>query len=185
MQTLGISNSEVRTESRLKSLFWPSIENAYDVDYLGAQGYWVCTIVGILSAAILLLAGHPILAVFVLSVYYFGGVGVREHSLYAAAFVFFSYVADTFVTFSLVRIFIAAVLLSNFRATWIAARWKPESPDAAMPPRLSATWMDHFVDTVPQTIWPKVRIFFYIISGIYGVLAVVGLAVLGTRYKVR
>jgi hypothetical protein len=37
MQTLGLSDSMPRSESRLKSLFWPSIESSSDVDYLGAQ----------------------------------------------------------------------------------------------------------------------------------------------------
>jgi hypothetical protein len=39
MQTLGLSDSTPRTESRLKSLFWPTIQTGSDVDYLGAQGY--------------------------------------------------------------------------------------------------------------------------------------------------
>jgi hypothetical protein len=45
MQTLGLSDSTVRTKSRLKSLFWPSIQSGADVDYLAVQGFWVCTIV--------------------------------------------------------------------------------------------------------------------------------------------
>jgi hypothetical protein len=36
-----------RTEGRLKSLLWPSIRNGNDVDYLGAQGYWVCALVAV------------------------------------------------------------------------------------------------------------------------------------------
>ncbi|HZR29438.1 MAG TPA: hypothetical protein VFA71_11735 [Terriglobales bacterium] len=39
MQTLGVSDSTPQSENWLKSLFWPSIQS--DVDYLGAQGYWV------------------------------------------------------------------------------------------------------------------------------------------------
>lgn len=49
MQTLGLSDSTVRTEGRLKSLFWPSIQTGADVDYLAVQGFWVCTIVGSLG----------------------------------------------------------------------------------------------------------------------------------------
>src|SRR6266436_4591073 len=37
MQTLGLSDSTPRSESRLKSLFWPSIQSSSDVDYLGAR----------------------------------------------------------------------------------------------------------------------------------------------------
>lgn len=38
MQTLGLTDSAPRTEGRLKSLFWPSIQTGHDVDYLGTQG---------------------------------------------------------------------------------------------------------------------------------------------------
>lgn len=40
METLNLSDSTPRSESRLKSLFWPSIQNGADVDYLGTPGYW-------------------------------------------------------------------------------------------------------------------------------------------------
>lgn len=56
MQTLGLSDSTTRSEGRLKSLFWPSIKNGADVDYLGAQGYWVCTLIAIVS--LYFLCGH-------------------------------------------------------------------------------------------------------------------------------
>jgi hypothetical protein len=36
VETLNLSGSSARSESRLKSLFWPQIENGSDVDYLGA-----------------------------------------------------------------------------------------------------------------------------------------------------
>jgi hypothetical protein len=61
MQTLGLSDSTPRTESRLKSLFWPSIQTGSDVDYLGAQGYWFCTIPVLLSLVVLIFSGNSIL----------------------------------------------------------------------------------------------------------------------------
>jgi hypothetical protein len=61
MQTLGISDSTSRSESRLKSLFWPSIESGADVDYLAVQGYWVCTVVAALSFVFLFVAHQPVL----------------------------------------------------------------------------------------------------------------------------
>ena len=60
MQTLGLSDSTDRTESRLKSLFWSSIQTGTDVDYLGTQGYWVCTVVAILSFVFFVASGHMI-----------------------------------------------------------------------------------------------------------------------------
>src|SRR5262250_1864628 len=113
MQTLGLSDSTVRTESRLKSLFWPSIQSGADVDYLAVQGFWVCTIVGVLGLVLLTLTRQPITGI--------------------------------------------AVLLSHLRATWIADHWKPDSDEAALPPRLGETWSDRFADKWPAFIWPKIK----------------------------
>jgi hypothetical protein len=70
VQTLDISNSTPRTENRLKTLFWPSIETGADVDYLGVQGYWVCSVVALLTFAMSVMTGHPISGAFVLLFYY-------------------------------------------------------------------------------------------------------------------
>jgi hypothetical protein len=176
MQTLGLSDSGSRSEGRLKSLFWPSIQTGSDVDYLGAQGYWVCAIVAVFSFVFLIVMGNAIAAVFVLLFYYLGGVGVREHSLYAAIVVLVAFVADTLVSPSALKVFLLAVLLSNLRATWIASHWKPESGEAALPPRLSATWGDRFVDTFPMWLWPKVEVPYYVLSVIYLIFSALGLA---------
>ena len=39
MQTLGLAESTPRTENRIKSLLWPSIQTATDVDYLGTHNW--------------------------------------------------------------------------------------------------------------------------------------------------
>jgi hypothetical protein len=165
METLGLSGSTPRTESRLKSLFWPSIETGTDVDYLGSQGYWVCTVVAVLSIVLLLSSGQAVIALVTFVFFYLGGVGVRERSQYAAAAVLLMYVLGTFTTSpGVVRILIGALLLSNLRATWIASRWKPESAEAELPPRLSETFADKFADRLPMWLWPKVRVPYYIFS---------------------
>jgi hypothetical protein len=165
VQTLGLSDSAPRSDGRLKSLFWPSIQTGSDVDYLGAQGYWVCTIVAVLSGGFLILLGHWISGIAVLMFYYLGGVGVRERSRYAAAAVLVMYVAAGLTGgLGVVRVIITALLLSNLRATWIASQWKPESEEAILPPRLSETWSDNFADRFPMWLWPKARIFYYVFS---------------------
>ncbi len=176
MQTLGLSASTPRTEGRLKSLFWPSIQTGSDVDYLGAQGYWVCALVALFSLVLTALAGHPITGVFIFLFYYLGGVGVRERSRYAAAVVLVMYVADMLTAMpGVIRVIILGLLISNFRATWIASRWKPASNGASMPDRLNETWSDKFVDRLPITIWPKVRVLYYVLSASLLALTVVGL----------
>jgi hypothetical protein len=171
MQTLGLSESTPRSESRLRALFWPSIQSAADVDYLGTQGYWICTIVAVLSFIFLLIASQPFAALITFPLIYFGGVGVRERSWLAAAIVFVYFLTDTLLTLGallsgagIVRIVILALLFANLRATWIASQWAPQSQEAELPPRLSATWGDKFSDQLPAKIWPKVRIVYYIFS---------------------
>jgi hypothetical protein len=191
MQTLGLSDSTTRTESRLKSLFWPSIQSGADVDYLAVQGFWVCTIVGTLSLIFLTLAGQPVTGVLVFLLFHFGGVGVREHNPFAAAITLVYYVVDLLASMVLVvtnspgigvvRIIITALLLSNLRATWIAAGWKPESEEAALPPRLGETFFDKFADIWPAFIWPKIKWVYYIYSFGYLVLTVAGLIIIELR----
>ena len=174
MQTLGLSDSTTRSESRLKSLFWPSIQSGADVDYLAVQGFWVSTFVGVWSLVILILAGQPITGVLVLLIFHLGGVGVREHNPFAAAIMLAYYLVEFLASFvfvfvnspgiGVVKVIVIALLLSNLRATWIAGNWKPDSDDAALPPRLGETFADKFSDRWPSFIWPKVRILYYLYS---------------------
>jgi hypothetical protein len=182
MQTLGLSDSTTRSESRLKSLFWPSIQSGADVDYLAVQGFWVCTISGVVSLIFLAISGQPVSGVLVLLLFHFGGVGVREHNPFAAAMVLIYFVLDTFVTgIGVVRIIIGALLLSILRATWIADHWKPDSEEAALPPRLGESLSDRFSDKWPAFIWPKVRVLYYIYSVGLLAVAVAGLIVMALR----
>jgi hypothetical protein len=179
MQTLGLSESTPRSEGRIKSLLWPAIHSGVDVDYLGVQGYWICTLVALISLLAMTAQGQSSLGIANFLLYYFGGIGVREGSRYAAGSVFALYLLDTiFVGLGVVRVIFGAVLLSNFRATWIAPRWKAGSPEVAAPLRLSETWGDKFADKLPYWLWPKIRIPYYILSVCVVVLAAVGIAML-------
>ena len=187
MQTLGLSDSTPRTEGRLKSLFWPSITSGSDVDYLGRQGFWVCTVVGILSFLFLILADSPIMGIVVLLFYYLSGVGVRERSRYAATVVFVLYFLETLVLLpgllspgGVLRVMCLGLLLSNLRATWIASRWQPGSEDAELPIRLSDTWSDKLTDRLPMLLWPKISIVYYIFGGGFLALEAYGLLALFT-----
>jgi len=191
MQTLGLSDSSVRTESRLKSLFWPSIQSGADVDYLAVQGFWVCTIIGVLSLVFQVLAGNPITGLLILLLFHFGGIGVREHNPFAAGIMLAYYAVDflSSVVFifantpgiGVVKIIVMALLLSNLRATWIASGWKADSEEAALPPRMGDTFADKFSDKWPAFIWPKVKILYYIFSFVLLVLIVASLIVMALR----
>jgi hypothetical protein len=176
MQTLELSETTPRTESRIKSLFWPNVTTAEDVDYLGVQGFWVCCIVALLSGVVMLLTGHAFIALSMITFFFLGGVGVREHSKFAATIVFLYYFLDTFGTgFGVVRILIIALFLSNLRATIIASSWRPDSEEAIAPPRLSETWGDKFSDHLPRILWPKIELFYRIFAVIIFGFGVVGL----------
>jgi hypothetical protein len=191
MQTLGLSDSSARTDGRLKSLFWPSIQSGADVDYLAVQGFWVCTAVGVMSLAFLALAQQPIIGLLVLLLFHFGGVGVREHNPFAAAIILVYYIVDflasAFLLFvnspgiGILRIIVTALLLSNLRATWIAGSWKPDSEEAALPPRMAETFADKFSDIWPALIWPKVKVLYYVFSFGFLALTVAGLIVICLR----
>jgi hypothetical protein len=179
MQTLGLSDSTPRTEGRLKSLFWPSVQTGSDVDYLGAQGYWVCTVVAVLSFVFLVASGQPIAGVLVLLFYYLGGVGVRERSRYAATVVLLMYLLETVLSgLSVPRVLIGALLVSNCRATRIAAGWEPGTEETIMPPRLGETLGDKLADRLPLWLWPKIRILYYVFSAGLMAIAAVGSAIL-------
>jgi hypothetical protein len=191
MQTLGLSDSTTRSESRLKSLFWPSIQSGADVDYLAVQGFWVCMMVGVMSLVFLTLARQPISGVLAFLLFHLGGVGVREHSPFAAAIMLVFYVVDFLASIVFVfpnspgigvlKIIITALLLSNLRATWIAAGWKPDSDEAALPPRLGETFFDKVADLWPAFIWPKMKVVYYIFSFGYLALTVAGIIVIMLR----
>lgn len=185
METLGLSGPIERNDSRLKSLFWPAVKSGADVDYLGTQGYWVCTFVAVVS--FLFTLRSPVLATVFLLFFYFGGVGVRERDVYAAAIVFGYYAIDTLVStvflffntpwgLIVVRFFITALLFANIRATWIASKWQVNSEQAALPPRLSETFADKFADQLPAKIWPKARIAYYVFGLLMLFLTTLGLA---------
>jgi hypothetical protein len=183
MQTLGLSDSMPRSESRLKSLFWPSVQSSSDVDYLGAQGYWVCAVIAAISLVVLVIAGQPFLGGFVFLVFYLGGVGVRERSRYAAGCVLVMYVMDMLGSGpSIIKVLFAALLLANLRAIWIASHWRPDSEEAIPAPRWSENWSDKFADQLPMWLWPKIRIPYYFLSASYFLLVAIGVAAIIRRH---
>jgi hypothetical protein len=176
MQTLGLSQSTPASESRMKSLFWPSVTCAEDVDYLGTQGYWVCTLVAVLSFGVGASTKMPVFAFLTFCFFFIGGVGVRERSLYAAIMVFSLYSLDVLTgSVGVVKIIFIALLLSNVRATWKATNWAENPEQSAMPQRLGDTWTDKLSDRFPAWLWPKLRYPYYVFSFIFLGLAVAGL----------
>jgi hypothetical protein len=182
MQTLGLSDSTPRTESRLKSLFWPTIRNEGDVDYLTQQGFWICFLVALFTLVTNVISGSVLGGLFESVFFFLGGVGIRERSRFAAFSVFGAYLLSAFVLqrytgqgFGIVRIIFLALLLANIRGMLLSGRWpKTDSSDAKLL-RLNETLGDKLSDTLPSFLWPKRRIILYVFAVIELALLVAGL----------
>jgi hypothetical protein len=184
MQTLGLSGESKRSDGAVKSLLWPTVENAWDVDYLGRQGLTICTAVAAIQVVAALFAGNPIFLIFGLAsaiVFLMGGMGVREGSWAAAAMVFSLYVAGMLSVMAqgrapgIVSLIVAAVLLSNLRATVLSAMWKPPGEGEDKPTRFDETVMDFLTDQLPAKAWPWLRYVFFFVASILLLLILVGL----------
>lgn len=184
MQTLGLSDSTPRSEGWTKSLFWPQIENGSDVDYLGSQGFWLCMLLASGSLILATWTGELLAGVLVFIVFFFGAIGIWERSRYAAVIVFATYLLESAGGISLLRIFFLALLLSNVRATWMAARWKPDSEEAFLPPRSDENLRDKFADKMPPWIWPKVRYPYYVFTVILFHFVLLGVVAMITERNV-
>lgn len=189
MQTLNLSGTSKESDGFLKRLFWPTVENAWDVDALGVQGFWLCFIIG--SVCFLYCVGAALVApVFLLRVimvaigliifltYFIGGMGVRQADWGAALTMFTLYVAGQISIRhipSFLTIVFAGILLSNVRATVLASRWQPASEDEDRPTRFNETFRDNLVDQWPQRAWPVLKYPFYAWGAILLLLTVVSM----------
>lgn len=185
MQTLGLSGESRRSDGRLKSIFWPTVENAWDVNYLGQQGFWVCVIIALFQLIAIALHGSPlflILGGIAFLIFLMGGMGVREASWPAAAVIFTIFFADMVDTFTkghppgMLTIIAAAVLLSNVRAAFLASEWRPAAEGEDHPMRFRETLADKLVDQLPARAWPILRVPFFIIASLYLLLVFLGFA---------
>ena len=185
MQTLGLSSENKRSDGRLKSLFWPTVENAWDVNYLCQQGFWICVVVGLFQLVGSALSGVPLALIFGvvgLAIFFMGGMGVREASWPAAALVFAIFVANLVETMSrgglpsIFSIIAAAILLSNVRAAFLASEWKPPAEGEDRPMRFSESLTDKIVDQWPPRLWPIMKVPFFILAGLLLLLIFAGFA---------
>lgn len=183
MQTLGLSGESKRSDGRLKSIFWPTVENAWDVNYLGQQGFCICCVVAVVQLVPGLVSGNLIVLVSSAAaalVFMIGGVGVREAKWPAAAMVFALYLTNILYTLAagslpgVLAIICAGILLSNLRASFLAAQWKPVGEGEDRPTRFNETFWDKLVDQWPAKAWPVLQIPFFALSGLLLLLTLAG-----------
>ena len=184
MQTLGLSGEAKRSERWLKSIFWPTVENAWDVDYLGRQGFWICLIIAAFQIVVSLVTGNPIMiatgAAAALA-FLIGGMGVREGNWPAAALLFALYFTALLYAMAtggfpgFLSIILAAILLSNLRAAFLASQWRPAAEGEDRPARFNETVGDKLAAQLPRKAWPVLQIPFFALASLLLLLAVVGL----------
>lgn len=186
MQTLGLSGESRRSDGRLKSIFWPTVENAWDVDYLGRQGFWICLIIAAFQLVVALATGNPIMIVTGVAaalVFVVGGMGVREGSWPAAALVFAVFFVGLLYTMAkgqfpgILAIVAAGILLSNVRAAFLASEWRPLAGDEDRPTRFDDTFGDKLADQLPAKAWPVLQIPFFAIAALILLLSLAGLGI--------
>jgi hypothetical protein len=186
MQTLGLSSEATRSDGRLKSLLWPTVENAWDVDYLGQQGMWICTAVAVFTLLGTVFSGNVVViatGLFFALFYVLGGMGVRQANWPAAAFVFIVYLLGamanlSFAPVNIIRLVCALVLLSNVRAAFLAAEWKPAAEGEDRPTRFNQSLADKYIDQIPAKLWPRLQIPFIILAILVLLLELLGLGIL-------
>jgi hypothetical protein len=179
MQTLGLSSEVKRSDGRLKSLLWPTVDNAWDVDYLGQQGMWICTVVAVFTLVTSLLSANPIvIAVGLLAALFFvvGGMGIRECNWPAAAIVLAVHLCNILLAPNVFSILFGVVLLSNLRATFLAAEWKPAEEGEDRPTRFNDSLADKYIDQWPRLLWPRLQIPFLILGVSMLLLSLFGIA---------
>lgn len=182
MQTLGLSSESQRSDGWLKSLLWPTVDNAWDVDYLGQQGMWVCTVVAVFGLAASFLTGNPIvIGIAILSALFFvlGGMGIREANWPAAAMLLAVELCNALLRPTVFSIAFALILLSNLRATFLASEWRPAAEGEDRPTRFNESFADKYVDQLPRILWPKLQIPFFVLS-----VAMLLISLLGVAYTV-
>jgi hypothetical protein len=195
MQTLGLSSQPQPADGLLKRLFWPSIESQYDVDLLGQQGFWICSIVALLSLVLLAFLHMPGTGFFTAVVFFLGGCGVRQRSLAAASLVFAMYLVNLIAEFALgsrgnpfVSSVILMILFANIRATVLSRRWIAQAVNPIeheFPERSIETTKDKFANVLPAWLWPKTRYAFFPLAALLLLLTIAGTVMLKKQASAR
>ena len=189
MQNLGLSDSTPATQSRWKSLAWPSIGNDYDVEYLTRQGVSICFLISGVSLLVTFFIG-PV-GLFAVVFYYLAGVGIRVRSRFAAVSAFVIYLLDivlslrgSFEPWLFLRLLFLALLAANIRATFLAAKWA-ETRTEPPPLPVRGGLFDSFGDVWPRKIWPAGQYVFYVLTFLMALFLVVALAMVAFGVRVR
>jgi len=189
MEILGLSGSTPKTEGRLKTLFWPTIANDFDADHLSSQGFTMCLVIAGITLGFGLITGRIFETSWDAVFFLLSGIGIRQRSCIAAVGALIVYVGNSVLLLAqsgsgagVVRIIVMGLLLSNVRATFLAAKWRAAGMANAVhevPPDLNPTFWDKFSTRMPRAVWPKARFVYYVMAAL-SCLGIVVLMFVGT-----
>ncbi len=155
------------------ALFWPTIRNEADLEYVTRQGLWICFVIAAVTVVMSAFTGSLVGGVFEGAFFFLAGLGVRERNRVAGVAAFSTYFLSALVSLrygvngfgvmSVVSVIFLALLFANVRGSWVAATWERGSRDAV--PILKQTWSDKLSNQLPAVLWPKVRFLFYVLAG--------------------
>lgn len=180
MGHLGLSRSHLRHDNIFRRLFWPS-NHAGEADILGEQGLWICVLVAFISCAVLGFDGQYLAALLTLVFFVLGGIGVREHNIPTAILIVVAHLLNMTANAmyglapGIFSIAAAILLLANIRSTWIANRWAEYRDPEIFYETVEENWRERLVDQIPALVWPKARIVFFSVAGIYLLLLLLGI----------
>jgi hypothetical protein len=183
MQTLGLDPAAGASEGFFRRLFFPAIQNEFDVDEATRRGFWVCVIcagaslfLGLIQPAAAAKIGGLVDAMFIL----LAGMGSRMRNRFAAVLIFAMIVTVNTMrgSWGIGPVLIAALLLSNARATWIAANSQPAGGKATPVPApvenliltpdgepMPLPWTVRIADILVPKLWPWMKYLFYVLAG--------------------
>jgi hypothetical protein len=192
MGYLGLDQSPVKDDNLFQRMFWPS-DQAGEADTLGKQGFWVCLAIGLFSLVVSGFQGQAVIGALTFLFFVLGGMGVREHSQPAAILVAVVYALNIAAGLAMgnppgaLTLILALLLAANIRATYIAAKWAVSGDPDAMPERFNQTFSDKLVDQMPAAVWPRAKIPFFCLAGLYVAVSVLGVVMLamGVPQKMR
>ncbi len=154
-------------------MFWPTIRNDGDFDYITGQGFWICFAVAVLTVVTSLFQGSLPEGLFEGAFFVLAGMGVRQRDRTAGLAAFAAYLLRVLTMIRYLHrspgfldLVFLALLFANLRGNWLSAAWAKEQGSAEPPLRLSQTIGDKLSDQLPRVLWPKARFVFYGLAGL-------------------
>ena len=119
MQNLGLSHTP-KTQSRLRELLWPDVDNPVAIKTVCHTGMWVSFLVGGFTAVLSILVGQVVVGVVTAAIFVAIGYGIRRCSRIAAVLAVVLYIGPQILMRStgVISFIFAFLFIGSLRATF-------------------------------------------------------------------